>query len=222
MGNSGLYIGQMIRLLKSFCLALIFATPALADGEQAGDFDYYVLALSWTPSWCELEGDARNSPQCDEDRDFGFTLHGLWPQYETGWPSYCRTFERDPSRSLTNEMVDIMGTSGLAWYQRKKHGRCSGLSAVEYYDTARKAYNGVTRPEVFRNLPDGLNLHSSVIETAFLETNEHIVSDGLTVTCKSGMIQEVRICLTKDLDPRICGTDVVRDCQFSADMPPIR
>lgn len=217
-----MYIGQMIRLLKSFCLALIFATPALADGEQAGDFDYYVLALSWTPSWCELEGDERNSPQCDEDKDFGFTLHGLWPQYENGWPSYCRTIERDPAQSLTIEMADIMGTSGLAWYQWKKHGRCSGLSAVEYYDTARKAYNSVTRPVVFRSLPKGLSVLPNVVKAAFLEKNEHIVSDGLAVTCKSGMIQEVRICMTKDLDPRNCGTDALRDCQFSADMPPIR
>ncbi|MFT6169429.1 MAG: ribonuclease T2, partial [Celeribacter sp.] len=38
---------------------------AFADGERAGDFDYYVLAMSWSPTWCALEGDDRNSPQCD-------------------------------------------------------------------------------------------------------------------------------------------------------------
>lgn len=212
----------MIRLLKTFCLALILATPALADGEQAGDFDYYVMSLSWTPSWCELEGDARNSPQCDVDQGFGFTLHGLWPQYESGWPFFCRTAERDPSRTQTEAMTDIMGTSGLAWYQWKKHGRCSGLSAVEYYETAREAYSSVTRPDIFRNLPREMNLPPSVIEAAFLELNESIEPDGLTVTCKGGMIQEVRICLTKDLTPRICGADVIRDCQVSADMAPMR
>ena len=222
MGNSEVYIGQMIRLLKTFCLTLIFATPALADGEPAGDFDYYVMSLSWTPSWCELEGDARNSPQCDDDQGFGFTLHGLWPQYESGWPSYCRTPERDPSRGQTEDVVDIMGTSGLAWYQWKKHGRCSGLTADEYYEAARDAYASVTRPEVFRNLPREMNLPPKVIEDAFLELNEEIDADGLTVTCKGGLIQEVRICLTKDLDPRICGTDAIRDCQYNADMAPMR
>ena len=218
MGNSEVYISQMIRLLKTFCLVLIFTTPALADGERAGDFDYYVMSLSWTPSWCELEGDDRNSPQCDADQGFGFTLHGLWPQYESGWPSYCRTSERDPSRGQT----EAMGTSGLAWYQWKKHGRCAGLSSDEYYKAAREAYASVTRPEVFRDLPRELHLPPSVIEAAFLEMNQSIDPDGLTVTCKGGMIQEVRICLTKDIEPRICGADVIRDCQYTADMAPIR
>ncbi|MHA1128969.1 MAG: ribonuclease T2 family protein [Alphaproteobacteria bacterium] len=212
----------MIRLLKTFCLALVFATPTLADGERAGDFDYYVMALSWTPSWCELEGDERNSPQCDPDQGFGFTLHGLWPQFESGWPSYCRTSTRDPSRGQTEAMADIMGTSGLAWYQWKKHGRCSGLSATEYFGAARTAYNAITRPEVLRQLPNEMTLPPSVIEAAFLELNQAITPDGLTVTCKANMIQEVRICLTKDLTPRICGADVIRDCQYPANMAPMR
>jgi len=222
VGNSEVYIGQMIRLLKTFCLALVFATPSVAQSDRAGDFDYYVMSLSWTPSWCALEGDERNSPQCDADQGFGFTLHGLWPQYESGWPTYCRTSERDPTRSQTAAMADIMGTSGLAWYQWKKHGRCSGLSSEKYFETAREAYTRVTRPEVFRNLPREMRLPPSVIEAAFLELNDGIEPDGLTVTCKSSMIQEVRICLTKDLTPRICGQDVIRDCQYNADMAPMR
>lgn len=222
MGNSQVYIGQMIRLLKSFCLALVFATPALADGERAGDFDYYVMSLSWTPSWCELEGDDRNSPQCDAGQGFGFTLHGLWPQYEYGWPSFCRTSERNPSRIQTEAMVDIMGTSGLAWYQWKKHGRCAGLSAEEYFVAARDAYEAVNRPEILRSLPNEMTLPPKVIESAFLEVNEALSADSLTVTCKGGLIQEVRICLTKDLEPRICGADVVRDCGYNASFAPIR
>jgi hypothetical protein len=70
--------------------ALLLSTlPALAEGERAGDFDYYVLSLSWSPTWCALKGDAQGSPQCD--RALGWVLHGLWPQHEDGWPSFCRT-----------------------------------------------------------------------------------------------------------------------------------
>ena len=79
-----------------------------------------------------------------------------------------------------------------------------------------------SRPEILRNLPRELHLPPNVIEAAFLELNEDISADGLTVTCKGGMIQEVRICLTKDLNPRVCGADVIRDCQYSADMAPMR
>ena len=150
---------------------LIAAAPAFADGEPAGDFDYYVLSLSWSPTWCALEGDDRGSDQCDDRHAHGWILHGLWPQYEIGWPSFCRTAERDPSRSDTAAMADVMGTSGLAWYQWKKHGRCSGLSSAEYFAAARRAYDAVSRPDVFRRLDRAVRLPASVVEEAFLEAN---------------------------------------------------
>ena len=213
-------------MIKRFIFAALLAlspAPLLAEGEPAGDFDYYVLALSWTPSWCAETGDDRNSPQCDSGQGYGFAVHGLWPQYEAGWPSYCRTGARDPSRGMTGNMADIMGSGGSAWYQWKKHGRCAGLPADEYFATVRAAYAAVSRPEVFRNLPDGIALPASVVEAAFLEANPDMVADGVTVTCKESRIQEVRICLNKDLSPRACGADTVRDCTLqNAVMDPIR
>jgi ribonuclease T2 len=226
VGGIIIYISPMSKMIKPFMCAALFAlspVPGLAEGEQAGDFDYYVLSLSWTPSWCEETGDARRAPQCEAGRSYGFAVHGLWPQYETGWPSYCRTVERDPSRSMTSAMADVMGSGGSAWYQWKKHGRCAGLPADEFFATVRAAYAAVNRPAVFRNLPEGITLPASVVEAAFLEANPDMVADGVTVTCKDGRIQEVRICLSKDLTPRACGADTVQDCRLpDAAMDPIR
>ncbi|WP_370311869.1 ribonuclease T [Sagittula sp.] len=202
-------------------LALFAATPALADGEPAGEFDYYVMSLSWSPNWCRMEGDARNSEQCDAD--FGWVLHGLWPQYHRGWPAYCPTTERQPSRQQTAEMADIMGTSGLAWHQWKKHGVCSGLSASAYYALSREAYGTVTRPEVFRKLDKPVKLPASVVEEAFLKANPGLEKDMVTVTCRDAYIQEVRVCLSRDLTPVPCGRDVVKDCSMKdALFEPIR
>lgn len=193
-------------------LALGAALPARAEGERAGDFDYYVLALSWAPSWCATDGAGRGASQCDPARDANFVLHGLWPQYEGGYPSYCRTVERDPSRSQSAAMEDIMGSDGAAWYQWKKHGRCAGLSATSYYETAREAYESIAIPEVFERLNKDVKLPASVVEEAFLEANPGLRRDAITITCADGRIQEARICLTKDLEPRRCGPDVIRDC----------
>ena len=202
---------------------LMSAVGVWADGERAGDFDYYVLALSWSPTWCALEGDRRGSPQCDDEANFGWVLHGLWPQYEQGWPSYCKTSERNPSRNDTAAMADIMGSSGSAWHQWNKHGRCSGLSYDDYYALARDAYESVTRPQVFRQLSRAVELPASVIEDAFLEDNPTLSADGITVTCKAGRIQEIRICLTQALKPRTCTGSVARDCQMQdALFSPIR
>ncbi len=194
-------------------LWLLTALPALAEGEKAGEFDYYVLSLSWSPNWCQLEGKARQSEQCEEDH--GWILHGLWPQFHRGYPSYCRTIERAPSRGMTADMADIMGTSGLAWHQWKKHGTCTGLNATDYYALSREAYGRITRPAVFRKLDQSVKLPARVVEQAFLKDNPQIEPDGLTVTCRDGHIQEARICLSRDLAPVPCGQDVVRDCTLT-------
>ncbi|WP_431297933.1 ribonuclease T2 family protein [Tabrizicola sp. BL-A-41-H6] len=201
----------MRRMLLALVAAL-WAGPALADGERAGDFDYYVMSLSWSSAWCELEGDARDDPQCDPGRGLTFVLHGLWPQYEDGWPSWCRTAQRDPTRAETAAMADIMGGSGLAFYQWKKHGRCAGVAAPDYFATARQAFESIAVPPLFGRVSKDLTLPASVIESAFLEANPGMTRDQVTVTCSDGLIQEVRICLTPDLDPRRCGADVIRDC----------
>lgn len=212
-----------MRLSLAMAFAALLAAPAQAENEAAGDFDYYVLALSWSANWCALEGDDRGDPQCDAGRNLTFTLHGLWPQYESGYPSYCRTSQRDPSRAQSAAMADVTGGSGVAWHQWKKHGRCSGLPAEDYYSLMRAAYRSVTIPPVFAGISRDLIVPASVIEDAFLESNADLAPDQITITCKSGKIQEARICLTTDLQPRRCGADVIRDCTMTdAELAPVR
>ncbi|MET4102369.1 ribonuclease T2 [Roseovarius sp. MBR-78] len=198
-----------MRVLISLAVALLLAAhPARA--ERAGAFDYYVLALSWSPTWCALEGRARGAAQCD--RAHGWVLHGLWPQNTRGWPSYCQTAQRPPSRAMTAGMADIMGAPGLAWHQWKKHGTCSGLSAADYFALSRRAYARVNRPAVFRKLDQPVKLPARVVEEAFLKANPGWGRDMLTITCRAGRIEEARLCLSKSLDPVPCGRDVSRDC----------
>jgi ribonuclease T2 len=198
-------------IVMGFVLAFLGGI-ARAEGEKAGEFDYYVMALSWSANWCALQGDARGEDQCLPGKGLTFTLHGLWPQYEAGWPDFCRSTTRDPSRGQSAEMADIMGSAGLAWYQWKKHGRCSGLAAMEYFAKSRKAFGSVEQPDVFAKINKTLKVPAEVVEEAFLAANPGLSRDMITVTCKAGMIQEVRMCLTKDLEPRRCGADTIRDC----------
>jgi len=210
-------------MIRLFATLFLLATPLAAQEHRAGVFDYYVLSLSWSPSWCALTGDARGSPQCDESEDHGWILHGLWPQYERGYPQNCNSRYQNPSRRDTSDMADIMGTSGLAWHQWNKHGRCTDLNSNDYFALSREAYAQIIRPEVFRNLDRSVTLPASVIEDAFLKANPTMAANQITITCKANYIQEARICLTRGLEFRTCGADVIRDCSLDdAQFDPIR
>lgn len=208
--------------LFGILLAGIGVAPAGA-ADRAGDFTHYVLALSWNASWCRIEGDARGADQCNSRHDLGFVLHGLWPQRERGWPEYCRSRHHDPTRAMSASMADIMGSAGLAWHQWKKHGRCADIPAVEYYGLAREAYEMIVRPEVLRKVNRIVSLPPDVIENAFLEANPDLKANQLAVTCKDGLVQEVRICLSKALVPRRCSLRTERGCQAPRiSFPPMR
>ena len=210
-------------MFRALILTLFTALPAMAEGEHAGKFDYYVMALSWTPNWCALEGDRKRSDQCDDDTGFGFTLHGVWPQFNVGWPSYCTGAKRPPSRGQTNAMTDIMGSGGLAWHQWKKHGTCSGLTSEAFFQLSRDAYAKVKRPGVFHKMEKTYRVPSYLVKNAFLESNPEMSVGNIQVTCKSDAIQEVRICLNKDLEYTRCTFPVRSSCGPKPNsMAPIR
>jgi len=206
--------------MRKLAMILFFLVPSQL---WADDFDYYVLSLSWSASFCDVEGDKKQSDQCGVEKDYKWILHGLWPQYHQGWPAYCKTTERPPTRSMIRSMIDIMGSSGLAWHQWKKHGSCSGLSADEYFETSREAYDTIIQPNVLNRLDKLVRVPASVIEDAFVQSNPILERNMITITCKQGYIQEARICLSKSLEPVPCGADVITDCKLTnALFPPSR
>ncbi|MBI6629749.1 ribonuclease T2 family protein [Pontibaca salina] len=213
----------MYRTLLSTLLSLTLATASPAEGARAGTFDYYVLSLGWSPNWCAQTGAARGDDQCDSRHSHGWTLHGLWPQWQRGYPSWCETAQPPPTRAMTATMADIMGSAGLAWHQWQKHGSCTGFSAANYFALSRSAYAMVNRPPALRQLDRAIKLPASVVEEAFLKANPDWHADMLTITCKDGHIQEARLCLSRTLKPMQCGPDVRRDCTLlDAVLLPIR
>lgn len=202
-----------MRVIAALSLIAALAAPPASAQDRAGDFDYYVLSLSWSPSWCAGDGAGSDAEQCEVGRRTGFVVHGLWPQYERGWPEDCATDARDPSRRETAAMADVMGSGGLAWYQWKKHGRCAGLSSAEYFDTLRDAAEAVTIPPAYARLPRDLTLSARAVEDAFLAVNPGMPRDGVTITCDDGAVDEVRVCLSRDLSMRACAPDSRRDCR---------
>ena len=85
-------------------------------------------------------------------RPFSFVVHGLWPQYERGFPEYCQVPAPRLDRNIVNSMLDLMPAPRLIYHQWDKHGTCSGLNARAYFETVRKARAVVKIPEAYLEL----------------------------------------------------------------------
>lgn len=215
----------MIRIFSAALLAatLTACSPVESSDEPAAKapYDFLVLALSWSPSYCEIEGDRANRQQCGGRQDHAFVVHGLWPQLKDGWPEFCPS--REPDRvpdSIVRDMADIMPSGGLVGHQWRKHGSCTGLSQRDYFAMVRKAAAQVEIPQRFEDARSHQNLAANDVETAFGKANPGLRQDGMAVVCEDGYIREVRICLGNDLSFQSCPELDRRGCRLrQAEMP---
>ncbi|MFN3613095.1 MAG: ribonuclease T2 family protein [Rubrimonas sp.] len=188
----------------------------------AGRFDHYVLALSWSPSWCATDPRADRSEQCAPDGPKGFIVHGLWPQHLRGWPEFCSTHHRGPTRAETRAMADVMGSAGLAWHAWRKHGRCSGLSAADYFALTRRAYATFRHPTLPRSGGAEATLSRQSLEELIRAANPDIPERGMVLRCDGNLFRELRLCLSKQLAARSCTSDAQNNCKLSNLTFPVR
>ena len=191
------------------------------ERNAAGQFDYYALVLSWSPAFC-ASGGHDDSPQCSQSnaRPYSFVLHGLWPQYQKGWPQDCPTSA--PAyvpRPLINEMLDIMPASQLVIHEYKKHGTCSGLKPADYFALARKLYTSVKIPERFSQPAETQFVSPDDVIAEFRKVNPDIGQDMIAVSCSGSgdRLREVHICVSQDGKPAACGKNEVQRKMCSAD-----
>ncbi len=191
---------------------VFFGTGDRADarsGDRAGVFDYYALVLSWSPTYCATRRHGRRDPQCEGGRPFAFVLHGLWPQYERGWPENCRTRNRPwvPKKVITG-MLDIMPSPSLIIHEYRKHGTCAGLSARAYYIEARRLFNKIIIPQRYQEPSSSILVSPADLEKDFLIANPKMNADMISISCsRRKRLREVRICFTRAGDLRPCGAN---------------
>ena len=191
---------------------------------QPGQFDFYVLSLSWSPSFCEAAGERGTPPQQQcATRPYSFVVHGLWPQYERGFPEFCQVPAPRLDRNIVSSMLDLMPAARLIFQQWDKHGTCSGLSPNAYFETVRKVRAVVKIPPEFVGPSEILTVTPDDVEEAFVKANPGLARDAVAVTCDSRRLSEVRICVGKDLRFHSCPDIDARACRRDKIvMPPLR
>jgi len=219
---------QLIRRGARFAILLLSAVASAPHARAAalGQFDYYVLALSWSPSFCAAAAERRsaggNRAQCGA-RAYAFVVHGLWPQDGGGLLENCQEPAPRLDRRLVAAMLDLMPAPRLVFHEWDKHGTCSGLGAKAYFDAVRKARAAVTIPPAYVDPQAALTVTPQAVERAFRAANPALPPDGIAVECSGKSLSEVRLCLTKDLTFRSCPQVARQSCRRDRlSMPPPR
>jgi ribonuclease T2 len=186
-------------------------------GASAGRFDFYVLALSWSPSFCAGGGATRSRAQCASGANPGFVVHGLWPQYAYGYPSRCRGNDFLPY-SILSGLNGLYPDEGLARHEWRQHGLCSGKPPLSYFADVRAARDSVTIPQALKAPRDDKTLSPLDVQRAFLDANPRLRPGMMAVTCRRGVLQEARICLSRDLRDFVACPQVARQSCASQDL----
>ena len=228
-GRAGAEAGGNKRMInRVFAIAALVAAcatgSAYAEWSTTGNpapppetpaaFAYYTLVLSWSPTHCSTTDRGTDDGQCarDDGARFGFILHGLWPQFERGYPDSCRTrWKPFVPDQVINSVAEIMPGRGLVIHEYREHGTCSGLRPDAYFALARQLFNRVNIPQRYRN-PQELQLISPrEFLGDFLRANPGLRPEMIVVTCDGQSLRDVRICLTKDGRTRSCGENEHKD-----------
>lgn len=213
---------SLLRLLFACCtvLALGFADAASArkrshdssrpDSGAVGAYDYYVMALSWSPTYCQAHPE--EDEQCGR-KGYGFILHGLWPQYERGGgPELCDTRESGPDRRTVADTLAFMPSRRLINHEWRKHGTCTGLGAEKYFETADRAFAALQVPPELNAPRRTLQMNGDELRTTLKRANPGLRDDMMSLHCSQGQLVEVRVCLDKDTRLRSCGKRMRSGC----------
>ncbi len=194
------------------------SVPVRPGPPAPGQFDFYVLSLSWSPGFCATGGDRKAPDQCAPGSGLGFVVHGLWPQNTHGFPSDCGPAGRVPSRQALATVRGVYPDEGLARYEWRKHGTCTGQSPTDYFADVRRARDGVTIPQPLQ-APQGDQRWAPLdLARAFSAANPGLRTDAMAVTCRQGLLEEVRLCLSKDLRSYVGCPEVARGACRNAGM----
>jgi ribonuclease T2 len=197
----------------------LFAVVAFAQDRRQntpGQFDFYVLSLSWSPSYCEAAQERAPNRSPDQQcggRPFSFVVHGLWPQYERGFPAFCQVPAPRLDRNIVGSMLDLMPSPRLVFHEWDRHGTCSGLSARAYFETVRKARSVVKIPGDYLDLSKPTMVSPRDVADAFVKANPGLPHGAIAVTCDSKRLSEVRVCLGKDFSFHECAEETRRACR---------
>jgi ribonuclease T2 len=178
-----------------------------ANNAQPGDFDFYLLNLSWSPEFCAARP---ASPECAAHP--GFVVHGLWPQNIDGtYPENCSSA---PGPANPSQYTDFIPTASLVVHEWATHGTCSGLAPDAYFGLIRRAFHAVRIPNALVNPTQPTMQPPADILASFAQINTGFPPDSFALSCGNNYLTAIEVCLDKNLHPESCQS--VRTCHANS------
>jgi ribonuclease T2 len=175
-----------------------------------GQFDFYLLNLSWAPEFCATHPNNQSSSECDPSRHYGFVVHGLWPQYNSGnYPKECAPAQ-PVSQQIVQHMLMYIPARGLIQHEWAEHGTCSGLSQEDYFAQVEQAFKKIQVPVIYQHPSQSLNVSLSDMEQKFADANQ-APKGAFRVSCSNGEFVALEACFSRDLQLQDCGS-AAREC----------
>jgi ribonuclease T2 len=192
-----------------FVLAAIALAAALAGAEAAENFDYYVFTLSWSPGFCDTGGADKQPAECARGAGAGFVVHGLWPDSAAG-PNPEDCGGADVPQAALRLADGVYPDEGLARYEYRKHGTCSGLDPEAYFAAVKTLRDAIVVPETLRAPREAAKVSPDALTQTFVAANANLKADNMAISCRDGELVDVRICVAKSLTafahcPKVAG-----------------
>jgi len=190
-----------MKTLLLLTVITILSTSVLA-------WDYFLFSQVWPPSWL----DDSKITDYNYTNNY-FTVHGFWPEdYNGSWPQYCKG--KWPYSKFNETMLDpIISNLTMYWTDFKdpekfweheyyKHLLCAeniysdpydlfyaGLEYREKYDL----YSALESSDIYPN--NWYQYKVKDLERAI----EKVIGYDVIITCQDGILNEVYLCMTKNL-----------------------
>jgi ribonuclease T2 len=208
-------------LVASSLFITSLAIPYVAVAQNSGtpgEFDFYVMALSWSPDYCATKG-GNDQQQCNSGRKLGFVLHGLWPQYQKGYPSDCSTEKLSPS--VKQQFSGLFPSDKLYDHEWEKHGTCSGKTPTEYLGLAKQLKDSVAVPTAYDHPRKPFRTTIPDLKNAIASANSGFTPDGIAPYCSGSgrFLQEVFFCYSKDGQAGACSEEILKRSRKSCGQP---
>jgi ribonuclease T2 len=157
----------------------------------------YTLTLTWSPEFCYHHArDEFAGFQCGGGSQFGFTLHGLWPDgIGKEWPQYCTTTPLLSPATIRRNMCSTPSAQ-LLQHEWAKHGTCVGGTPDAYFARSTGLYAKLRYPDM-----DALSRNRALtvgqFKTAMAVANPYLPATAIRVTASKGWLDELWLCLDK-------------------------